>query len=85
MTRMTPFFAASAIVALLALGAGAASAATSNGGGHGAPGPGPSGTSSAGTGGTLQRGESCSSRADQMGLLKPAWQTFVNHCQQTGA
>jgi hypothetical protein len=84
MTRMTPFFAASALVAILTLGAGAAFAATSNGGGH-PSGPGPSGPSGTSGGATLPRGENCAIRADQMGLAQPAWHAFVNRCQQTGA
>jgi len=85
MTRLTPFLAASAIVALLTLGAGVASASTSPGnGGHspGAPGsPGASGTAAAGT---AQRNYSCSTRADQMGLATAAWQAFVTRCQTSG-
>ena len=84
MTRMTPFIAASALVAILTLGAGAASAAAvGNNGGH-PSGPGPSGPSGTSGGATLPRAANCSVRADQMNLAGAAWQTFVNHCQQTG-
>lgn len=88
MTRLTPFLAASAIVALLTLGAGVASASTSPGnGGHspGAPGsPGSPGASASAAAGTPQRNYSCSTRADQMGLATAAWQAFVTRCQTSG-
>jgi len=85
MTRMTPFLAASAIVALLTLGAGVASASTSPGnGGHSPGAPGSPGTSGTAAAGTAQRNYSCSTRADQMGLATAAWQAFVTRCQASG-
>ena len=85
MNRMTPFFAASAIVAILTLGSGAAfAAAVGHPGGPAGP-SGPSGPSGTSGGLTLPRGENCAIRADQMGLARPAWQAFVNHCDQSGA
>ncbi len=85
MTRVTPFLAASAIVALLTLGAGVASASTSPGnGGHSPGAPGSPGTSGSAAAGTPQRNYSCSTRADQMGLATAAWQAFVTRCQTSG-
>jgi hypothetical protein len=85
MTRLTPFLAASAIVALLTLGAGVASASTSPGnGGHSPGAPGSPGSSGSAAAGTPQRNYSCSTRADQMGLATAAWQAFVTRCQTSG-